>query len=40
MSDRNGPDWEEKLEQKFKDLEAEINNKINPSSVNKILGSK
>ena len=30
MSDRNGPDWEKKLEQKFKDLEAEINNKTSP----------
>ncbi len=25
MSDRNSPNWEQKLEQKFKDLEAEIN---------------
>ena len=30
MSDRNSPNWEEKLEQKFKDLEAEINGKTTP----------
>lgn len=30
MSDRNGPNWEEKLEQKFKDLEAEINSQTTP----------
>ena len=30
MSDRNSPNWEEKLEQKFKDLEAEINNQTSP----------
>ncbi len=30
MSDRNGPNWEEKLEQKFKDLEAEINRQTTP----------
>ncbi|EAZ94171.1 hypothetical protein [Crocosphaera chwakensis] len=30
MSDRNSPNWEEKLEQKFKDLETEINNQTTP----------
>ncbi|MEL4897119.1 hypothetical protein [Crocosphaera sp. Alani8] len=30
MSDRNSPNWEEKLEQKFKDLEAEINRQTTP----------
>ncbi|ACB51746.1 conserved hypothetical protein [Crocosphaera subtropica ATCC 51142] len=30
MSDRNSPNWEQKLEQKFKDLEAEINNQTTP----------
>ena len=30
MSDRNSPNWEEKLEQKFKDLEAEINSQTSP----------
>ncbi|MDJ0730793.1 MAG: hypothetical protein QNJ33_12445 [Crocosphaera sp.] len=30
MSDRNSPNWEEKLEQKFKDLEAEINSQTTP----------
>ncbi|MDJ0846690.1 hypothetical protein [Crocosphaera sp.] len=30
MSDRNSPNWEEKLEQKFRDLEAEINGQTTP----------
>ncbi|MGB5596591.1 MAG: hypothetical protein WBM32_23795 [Crocosphaera sp.] len=30
MSDRNSPNWEQKLEQKFKDLEAEINRETTP----------
>ncbi len=30
MSDRNSPNWERKLEQKFKDLEAEINRETTP----------
>ncbi len=30
MSDRNRANWEEKLEQKFQDLEAEINRQTTP----------
>ncbi len=30
MSDRNSPNWEQQLEEKFKDLEAEINNQTTP----------
>ncbi|MDJ0509738.1 MAG: hypothetical protein QNJ64_10860 [Crocosphaera sp.] len=30
MSDRNRANWEEKLEQKFQDLEAEVNRQTTP----------